>query len=244
MHRLDRIQRITAAGIAIGSGVAGGLAVFMNKSQAGSVALLALGAVFGLLALIGQSPVNVKVGDYQVTLYEVFAERIEDSSPEVAEQLAEAVQEVDDRVRTPAPPPIELALDYRRYEDAVFAALNHIIPKGSWRRTKPSQAGDAVVTIGDRSLFIEVKYSQRATKFTANGIRDFLFPLYMMDAIAKRAGVQDSQVAMLLVTNIPLAQSAERELAALGKGRGRHVQWRDQRDDEALKEAVTQFAGP
>jgi hypothetical protein len=243
MHRLERMQRLIAGGVAVGAGAAGTLAVFMNKSQAGSVALLALGALFGLLALTGHSPVSVKVGEYQVLLYEVLAEQMEESSPAVAEQLAEAVQEVEDRLRTQLPPPVDLALDYKRYEEAIFAALDRILPKGSWSQTEPGQAGDAVITIDGKRVFIEVKVSYRSTRFTAHSIRNFLFPLRMLDTIAKKAGLQDSQVAMLLVTNIPLAPSAERELVSLGQGRARYVQWKGQGDDQVLREAVNQLVG-
>lgn len=125
-NRLGRMQRLVAASIAVVAGGAGGVAVFATDNGAGSVALLALGALFGLLALSGRSLVSAKFGENEVVfdkaLRQSVVRRIAEASPQVAKELAGALVEADAQARQPL---VNWARG-RLYEQAVADTLRGV----------------------------------------------------------------------------------------------------------------------
>jgi hypothetical protein len=81
-----------AAGLGLG-----GLAVFIRDVEAGPVALIAVGAVFVMIALGGVLPTRLKIGDNEVeiaALGRAFAEVVDDAPPRAKAELSATIEQL------------------------------------------------------------------------------------------------------------------------------------------------------
>ncbi len=88
--------RVVSIGLGLGVGAAGGVAVFVTSNGTGSLALLAVGALFVLLGLTGQQIRSFKLGGNEVVLSDAVSEQYfrgdeEGALAEVEQQLKRAV---------------------------------------------------------------------------------------------------------------------------------------------------------
>jgi hypothetical protein len=82
---IDNRWRWVAAGLGAAVLGAGGAAVFITDLEAGPVALLLVGAVFGLVAMSGRLPSRLKVGDSEAewaTVAQYVETTVTDASPD------------------------------------------------------------------------------------------------------------------------------------------------------------------
>lgn len=85
----------------------GAWSVFLNTNQAGSAALLLLGALFILMAMSGRVPDRItKEGIEHDSVSEAFEDLLDHGSPEVKKEAAEAlIRKASESVNTASPPP-------------------------------------------------------------------------------------------------------------------------------------------
>jgi hypothetical protein len=138
-------QRVACLVLGVASGVSGGVATFISNNQAGSVALLLVGAVFTLFALADIVPVRFKASNIEVEL-----QRLRKTTNE----LYAAVQEA----RFPVPKPtIEedaLADKVRRFVDELGAESEDRTPAVA--TGEPGLDLDLLVTIRGQQVAVLV----------------------------------------------------------------------------------------
>lgn len=225
-NRLGRMQRLVATSIALVAGAAGGIAVFATDNGAGSVALLALGALFGLLALSGRSLVSAKFGENEVVfdkaLRQSVVRRIAEASPQVAVELAGALVEADAQARQPL---VNWARG-RLYEQAVADALRGVAQDAGFDVTDltgVAHAGaDFQLRHNDDAIDVQIR------RLVAHHT---IPPDWILPGRVR---------GHLLI----IAQEAHKGAVELLERQGaRIVTWDGPQDNEALRKAVEELAG-
>jgi hypothetical protein len=87
-HEISKRSRRTLVAVGLMSWLAGGAASFLGKNGAGAAALVAVGAVCGVLALMGRWPSRISMSGNELSWPEV--KETVDSQIEVAEKSGEA----------------------------------------------------------------------------------------------------------------------------------------------------------
>lgn len=173
---LPKRARSAAAGLGIVSAGAGGAAVFVADGDAGAIALLGIGTLMVLLALIGVVPRRIRAKDYEVEILRrreqtfqrtVVAAR-EDAPPALREAIDKFALEREDEIPFAARS-VRLARDYESsIGDMVRQALDDLAASGLPKITAAAYGtdelvselrGDFLLTTGERTVDIEVKAS-------------------------------------------------------------------------------------
>jgi hypothetical protein len=217
------------------SWVAGGAASFLNKNGVGAAALVAVGAVCAVLALMGRWPSRISMSGNEFIWDEIH--QTVNSQIQVAEKSGEpdnALAELKDLrarlsvlQRTGSVPehPAEA------YDRVVEAAIRRLLPGVEVMRQefRSREIADFVVQYQGDQLFVETKWrSDTARPFGGSTLPR------LIERLA-------SDAKLLIVVNTsepPMARAFKIVEDGLGD-RGRIVAWRDVRDDTALAEALT-----
>jgi hypothetical protein len=217
--------------------------VFIGHSDAGSVALLALGGLFGLLSLTGQPLARAKFGENELVFERAITEevvrRIEEGPSSEVRELTEVVHKAQERITAPAEP--SLAAHAERllnYKSEVFHALERILPPESWLsykavdRAQPpdfeadseeygrDRIGDGIITLADTRIFVEVKYrADPSPRIPYSNVRALLKQVRVFNkATGESAGI-------LVVGNTPLPEEDAFEFGIEGNRYAEWVQW-------------------
>jgi Restriction endonuclease len=224
---LDRWERICALAIGVICGGAGGYAVFEKSNQAGTATLLALAAIFLLIGVqgtplirFGSSSGSVELARIRRGAAEALRQAKEESSPERAEGIVEGVRLV-------APDLVPKTFnDYIEYENSVASALSNMGYEVSQEVRVGQLRVDLKITNSDRTIYAEMKYYRRPVS---------------LDAIHQAIGMASVLSApVLLVANVELTHSAR---SLIGRNNVDFVQWRDESDNPALREATERALG-
>lgn len=164
---LGKLERSASAVAGIAGLGVGGWATMNSTNQAGSAAILLLGALFLLMAVSGRVPDRIsKDGiDYRAVVNETAIEDLKDSeSPIVTDAVAEALTRAKEEVSERILPPSRDETSHQtffRLERQVLGTL----ADGDWnfedRRDAHSIGVDAIVERGSRKIGIDVKYSRQ-----------------------------------------------------------------------------------
>ena len=242
----------TAAGI-VGVGT-GGLGIFLSDNQAGTTAILLLGAVFLLMGVQGtaitkasKESVELERRRAGLKVLEKAAERIEAEEPDEAKELAEAAQEVDPSL---AHDPSFSTLTVEIYRQQVFNAFPDV------RRAVESELLD-----DGRRLGVEVNLtlhgrrkldimlvgggggleSRVAIKIAKAGGRN-------LPAFSVRGALQifkDWRVPGLIISNqVPEGTLSNYKWGNTSDVRYDVVQWRSRQDNDKLVDALVGLLKP
>jgi HAMP domain-containing protein len=146
-------QRVACLVLGVASGVSGGVATFVSKNQAGSVALLLIGAIFTLVALVDIVPIRFKASNIEVELQRLRR---------ITTELAAAVQEA----RLPVPQP---AMEEDALADKVRRVLDELGAESEDRtaavvKGEPGLDFDLLVTMHGQQLAVLVLSPVAATR--------------------------------------------------------------------------------
>jgi hypothetical protein len=213
---------------------AGVVAVFITDNQAGSVALILMGALFLIMLFSGNPMQSLSHGDTQLR----FAlakrrrkelERIEDTPPEAAIERLDALRAVDPGASRD---PLFVQLNAQVYERLVERRITDSLPPGGSAQFANLDAGfDLRLSIprGDH-VGVVIKFLPVASLVSTREIQRFI-------------GLASSTGKAVMVANVRLSQSAASALQQAQENgiRADFVCWRDQQDDTALQSAVQQM---
>jgi len=208
---------------------AGGVAVFVTDNQAGSVVLVLGGIVFLLMVISGNPLLSLGHGDTQMrfaTRRRRVIQNAEEAPPREARSALDALSTIDPLASRDA--------DYIRtssmvYERLVHAELLRLFPEFSVRQEGadgPTRFDLSVVTPERYAIFVELKQLQSPVSTSV---------VHQVTGMAAANGLGG-----LLVSNQRLTRPAL-ELLRRAQGSGNKVstvQWRDENDSDALKNAV------
>lgn len=149
---LSRVPRGLFALAGMSGLIAGGFAVFDTGNQAGSVALLAVGSVASLLAVVGKVPLKWIIGGNEFDLSETAAQEAADA---VASQLtpAQTAELLGRLASIDAGRPSQMTLamaDYVSFEQYAITRVAAAASEGGWTFASTAQDApfDGYVAIG------------------------------------------------------------------------------------------------
>lgn len=229
---LSRWQRVASCVLGLGGVGAGGASVFMTSNQAGSVALLGVGAGFLIMAVNGTPIIRAKLKDYELTMAPRRRKVVEialSEPPEEASRTLDVLQQIDPGARTD---PGVLRAMGDVYDAEVLAALKRAALGGPGVTVDYGQSDlgvDLLIRSQSKVIYVAVKYSTAPEgPLPASFIRKVF-----ADADRRTA-------PLMVVTNRRLSNQIS-ELAKSVDPEGQKVQfvrWRDRQDDLALKLAL------
>ncbi|NJP70796.1 restriction endonuclease [Streptomyces sp. C1-2] len=205
------------------------MAVFVTNNQAGSVALVLGGIVFLLILISGNPLLSLGHGDTQmrfVTRRRRVIQEAEEAPPREARSALEALSMIDPRASRDT---AFIRTSGLVYERLVYAELTRLFPEFSVMSQGidgPVHFDIIVATPERRAIFVELKSLQSPVSSIA---------VHQVTGMAA-TGVMGG----LLVANQPLTRAA-RILLRQAQESGNNVsfvQWRDENDSDALKDAV------
>ncbi|MEY9930425.1 hypothetical protein ABH926_005070 [Catenulispora sp. GP43] len=234
---LSRWQRIAACALGLSSAGAGGVSVFLTTNQAGSVALLGVGAGFLIMGVNGTPIIKAKLKDYELTMaprrHRVVEQALSEP-PEEASKTLDVLQQIDPGARTD--PAVRRAIG-EVYQAEVHAALTRALVGTDLRVTDQRLRGkdqgfDIAIRSPSIAINVEVKHTSNSDiPLSANHVRQAY-------AYASR-----SVVPFLVVTNHRLSNNIFEEAKPVDP-EGRRVQfvrWSDRQDDSALQLALNRL---
>lgn len=233
-HGISSRSRTALVAVGLLSWLAGGAASFLSKNGAGAAALVAVGAVCGVLALMGRWPSRISMSgnefswdDIKETVnsqIEVAEKSGENSDP--LRELKELRGRLDILQRTGSVPvhPAEI------YDKSVEAALRRLLPDAEVLRQEAhrNDIADFIVRHQGAQVCAETKWRpDNAPPFGGSTLPGLI------------QNLPADANALVVVNTDDWRPSATKNVAdVLGK-RGRIVTWRNVLDDGALSEALT-----
>ncbi|MFI5826926.1 hypothetical protein ACIA6C_06655 [Streptomyces sp. NPDC051578] len=226
---LSRWERLGASlsGVCLaGAGIA---AVFMTSNQAGSVALLLVGAVLLIMAINGSPLTRARYQDYELLMAHrrrSLAATIGQEEPQDARQALEVLNAIDPRS---SDDPVVAQVSAAVYEREVAERLVRTYPNAVLVGGPQDLGIDILVPTPSARVGVQVKAGR--TVLTNYQLRHVLEA-----AVDGNRSRRDPIDGLLLVTNRPLPQQLHRrlrEVETLGLPIG-VVRWVDAQDDEVL----------
>lgn len=141
----------------------GGVAVFTSGNQAGTVALLAVGSVASLLAVVGKVPLRWVIGGHEIDMSEEAAQDAAEAvasrlSPSETAELAGRLAQLDNAALSPMATAMQAYVGFEQL--AIGKILQAIASNPGWTY-EPSQPGGAfdafVVDAHDHRVPVEYK---------------------------------------------------------------------------------------
>lgn len=230
---LSRHGRTVSAGASLVASASGTLAVFVSDNEAGTVALLAAAALFGLTALAGRLPVRVKWGDKEVQYAEALARGVRDAvdadpdSP-TAGRLIQAVVQAQ-QLTGVSSVNVNAAIASRdraiEYERAIGRAIAVALPGIAVEEAGPARFDlDYIVRSGDRSVGLMVKWTPAPRPLPTAVIHAAAFATHNMTAIqgvvivsnsAARPDFREMGLQAVHYAYVPTADNSEELLSIL-----------------------------
>ncbi|WP_146197451.1 hypothetical protein [Promicromonospora sp. AC04] len=229
---LGRFSRIVAGVVAAAGLVAGGVAVYVNSSEAGSVALVLVGGVFAYLALSGQALRRLKLGENEAefsnAVKRAAMRRVKSgdaqfeasgSAADVATEILEEAAQDSSNV----PQEVLAITSAHRYERAVLAALRRVAQSMDAQDGLIDSGFDAVV---NGKIAVQIKFTQSRA--------------IVVDSARRLVGLADWQT-VLYVSNRPIIFTNRRERAPEVDERVRTkvVRWTPDMGDGPLAQALS-----
>lgn len=233
---LTRWERLGASLAGITLAGAGVVAVFVTGNQAGSVALLLVGAVLLIMAINGAPLTRARYQDYELLMarrrHEIVA-TIEQEEPQDARQALQVLSAVDPGS---ADDPFVAQVTAAVYEREVADRLARVYP-GSHRVSGRADLGvDILVETPTARIGVQVKAGR--TVLTNSALRN---------VIQAASGARNSRLApidgLLVVTNRPLPHDVSRRLREVTNPvlPTTVVRWVDDQDDTVLEARVQEL---
>ncbi|WP_193614145.1 hypothetical protein [Nocardioides lijunqiniae] len=214
--------------------MAGAVATFTNSDASGAVALIATGALGGLLGLVGRWPTKLVVSGNEISWSEVTEtvdEQIDAAQDagdqDAVRQLEELRRRLEEMQRTGYAPRHPAA----EYDEAVEQALRRALPGAAIRKEAIRSRGmaDFEVASGPVPLYVESKFKRDpSTPFQGSTLAPLLDRLTESDRL-------------LIVTNSLDTRGADAVVSGRAD-RVRIVTWLGPGDDAILQDALNQLA--
>ena len=235
LEPLSKIERIGAAATGVVCLGAGGASVFATTNQAGSVALLGVGAAFLTVAINGAPLLGAKFKDYEVRMgrrRKRVARQAELAGPEEGQRKLQILEQLDPAAREdPAVIDAHVRLYRQEVETAVVRALSMAsipgvqvldrVPHGPSRTDMQVQGPELTVDV-------ELIYAQSDWILGDHSLR-FSFQSALQSGVPR-----------VLITNMRIPNSVA-DIAEAYDPKHTNVQvvrWRDIQDDMALALAL------
>jgi hypothetical protein len=216
---------------------AGGVATFVSHNNAGAVALIVVGALCTVVAVLGQVAMTRAVSTGREVPWEgvmttintqIDAAAATDSAATV-DELKSLMRRLDGLRRTGSIPlhPAE------EYDLEIQTAIRRLMPDALITTTEHSRGVPRfAVTLADQTLFVETKWRRDPTL------------AYHAEALPTMLKQLHKGARLLVVVNTVGTVNAEHHVQeALGR-RGRVVTWRGSGDDWSLKSALRALLDP
>jgi hypothetical protein len=232
---LSRWQRVAACALGLCGAGAGGASVFVTTNQAGSVALLGVGAGFLIMAVNGTPIIRAKLKDYELTMaprrHKVVEQALSES-PEEASKTLDVLRQIDPGARTD--PAVRRATT-RVYHEEVLEALTRVAADGS----------EFVIShlMTDFSFKVVTKSHSKAIDVSIKhtSVPDSTMPLGIVRSMYNR--IHRHGTPLMVVTNGRLNNKIPDEAKTVDP-EGRRIQfvrWIDRQDDGALRLAINRL---
>lgn len=233
------LERLGALLLGLGSGGAGGYAVFTTSNQAGAAALVLAGAAFTLIGVQGTRLVKLGGGGSSIEMAnhraaaKILQRASQESDPEIAEGMAEAAATISP---TTASSPMNEA---HKYEENLYDALRRISPVVQRDVAVDGGRIDFLAeTAGGKRVLVEAKHVSLGRPLARKDV----------EAAAGRAAAYaddlGTEAGILVVTNAPLSGAVADLNATVRSGRPvvEAVSWNDEQDDNLLTRALVRVA--
>jgi hypothetical protein len=213
--QLSRGNRIVAYSLSFVLAGTGGAAVFLSDNQAGTTALLAFAAIFGIIAIMGTVPLRIRIGDNEIVLTDKLARAVEDGIKEApagqAELLTAAVVSALPEAKQDQ---LSSELTGYVYERAVVEAVRRIVSTlpGQIRIEVQPRIGKYradMIVYGMDVVGVEIKWLSPVRRLN---LATVVQVSHYAEA-AKQAGVRIDR--WLLITNAQPVRSVQEFLASL-----------------------------
>ncbi|WP_371529527.1 hypothetical protein OG302_29405 [Streptomyces sp. NBC_01283] len=231
---LPTLARTLAGIVGVPLTSAGAVAVFTTDNQAGSVALVLVGALFLVMLVSGNPLQSLGHGDTQLrfalaTRRKQELERIKETPPEAAIERLAALRAVDPGA---SKDPWFIQLSAQVYERLIERRITDALPSGGSAQFASLDEGfDLRLSIprGDH-VSVTIKFRPATSLVSVREIQRFIG---MTSAIGKA----------IMVANVRLSQPAANALLQARENgiRAQFVCWRDQQDDSELRSVVQQM---
>jgi hypothetical protein len=237
----DSLQAISARGRAVlvttglASWCAGGVAAFVNANGPASAALVVIGAVACVLALVGRWPTKISVSGGAIEWSEITATvdsqiRNAQSSGEESEVLAE-LQELRRRLEALRVTGEVSEHPAETFDRAVQAAFARILPGAVIERSseRSRAVADFIVRHDERTVYVETKWR-----------RDVNQPFGGSTLAGLVARLPEGARLLVVANAVDVSLGAERLHSSMGD-RAAVVSWRGATEDSRLAETVRQL---
>jgi hypothetical protein len=213
---------------------AGAVAVFITQVEAGPVALITVGAVLLIIAVMGRRITSMSLVDGGMTFEERVEQRLSQAdSSEQAYEVATAATTVAPEVQKNEH--ISL-MSHAAYEEVIADRLislfgTSVIDPREDRRRGSWRGYDVLVTREGKRVGVEILFGDPSRSVDSSRVRDRL----------RHALIQPDLDALIIVCNQrePSRPSFERLSALVPQGKGfQYVRWADDTDTPALRQAV------
>ena len=231
--RIGPTARVLMGLAGVVSWSAGGVTAFVNTNGAGTVALVATGAVAGILALVGRWPSRIGVSGHEIAwdnVRQTVRSQIESAKaggePDEALTQLRVLQQRLDGLRVTGTVPAHPAA---RYDERIRAAVCLLRPdlrveQGPYRT---DEIPDFTLRLGDRVAHLETKWrADPDTPVRASSV----------DTLLERT----RDVPLLVVANTPHIEQVTERVRQAVPDRAVVVTWRDRHDDDMLRAALDQ----
>lgn len=234
---LSMLQRVVAGVAGAAALGAGGASVFMTSNQAGSVALVGVGALLLIVAVNGSPLLGAKFKDYELTMAprrRKVVEQAKHEDPEEGQRKLDVLEQLDPASREDPAVINAHALLYQKEVEAAIVRTLAKIPGASMVRTDGFEPGrtNLQVRASERTVDVELLYS---TNHRFMSIEAFEFSL---------TEGRISRIPRILVTNMrapaALIELLDSEMAPRANP-VQIVRWQDYQDDKALACALHLF---
>ncbi|MEU3773570.1 hypothetical protein AB0F11_10230 [Streptomyces sp. NPDC032472] len=233
---LSRWERLGASLAGCSLAGAGVVAVFATGNQAGSVALLLVGAVLLVMAINGSPLTRARYQDYELLMTRrrrSLATTIEQEEPQDARQALQVLSAIDPRSTDD---PVVAQVSAAVYEREVADRLERVYPD-TRRVGGPDDLGiDILVQTPTARIGVQVKAGRSV--LSGSRLRTEVQAVVAVNSIRR-----DPIDGFLLVTNRPLPHQLDRrlrELQTLGLPVA-VVRWMDDQDDAILGAKVEEL---
>lgn len=242
---LSTTQRLIAGFAGAGSLGAGGASVFMTANQAGSVALLGVGAIFLTVAINGAPLLGAKFKDYELTMAPrrknvVALAKLEE--PEQAIRTLDVLEQIDPGSRRD---PVVIKAHAEIYEREVRIAIRRLIAGSGTNviTTRFSVGGkdlgyDFAFDLPEKTLHVDVRYSNRDVPVS--------FPLMYGRKLHEKVAELGISPLLVVTNMVPRPDwrywpESKDPKEAIDESQLDLVRWRDQRDDQKLANALNRL---
>jgi hypothetical protein len=217
-----------------GAGIA---SVFLTDNQAGSVALLLVGAIILVMAINGAPLIRARYQDYELFMArrrrQVVA-TIEEDSPEAARQALQVLNALDPGASRD---PVVAQMSGLVLEREVVDRLQRLYPSTVHFGGLADHGLDALITTDAARIGVQVKSGRNP--LAGPWLRDIV---QRIANLGTAPGVLNVD-GVLVVTNMPLAATLPRRIREANLIMPTTVvRWTDEQDDQALEAAVRELS--